>query len=168
MDASPKPVSIREVFATSVNGVNSEGTRYNLQPGSAATVDLNGEALLAIPIVADASNGYTLTVQSHVVRLSRDKYVLYYPVISLISADYQVQQTLKPRNVSIHHSLQALEPAPAGTSRDCGNSSIGGPFAAQRPTFCVGRCGPRQQSRSSRHVPQGAHRRLRSMSANRP
>ena len=37
------------------------------------------------------------TVLSFVVQLSRDEYVLYYPLVSLINAEYQVQATLKPR-----------------------------------------------------------------------
>jgi hypothetical protein len=95
--APPKPMSIREAFSTSASGVSSKGTRHSMQPGAAPLVDVNGEALLAIPIVADASTAYTLTIHSSVMRLGRDEYVLYYPLVSLINADHQVQQTLKPR-----------------------------------------------------------------------
>jgi hypothetical protein len=95
--APPSPMSIREAFATNASGISAKGTRHTMQPQAAPLVDVAGEALLAIPIIADASNGYTLSVHSFVVRISRDEYVLYYPLVSLISADYQVLQTLKPR-----------------------------------------------------------------------
>jgi len=96
-DAPPASVSIRDAFSTNARGVDTQGTRYTMQPELAPLVDIQGESLLAIPIIADASRAYTLTVHSFVVRLSRDEYVLYYPLVSLINADHQVQATLKPR-----------------------------------------------------------------------
>lgn len=96
-DAPPATISIRDAFLTNAHGITTEGTRYTVQPDVAPLVDVNGESLLAVPIVADADNAYTLTVYSFVVRLNRNEYVLFYPLVSLINADYQVQATLSPR-----------------------------------------------------------------------
>lgn len=116
-EALPKSISIREAFAAA-NGISSDGTRYTMQPGSAARVDINGEILLAVPLMAEASKEYTVTVNSFVVRLGRDEWVLYYPLVSLVSADYEVYQTLKP-HFEFNFSGNALSnefQIPAGAS----------------------------------------------------
>jgi len=116
---SSKLSTISEAFEEAAQVRGGTTPRLSVFPGRVPRIRLAGSELLAVPVALDPSKPHTMVVRSHVTRAADGTRVLFYPLVSLVSADFQVQQTLKPKYEFAFEngSLQNEFVVPAGVQR---------------------------------------------------
>lgn len=94
--AKSKPITVEQAFASRVLKLGGSNENVSVQPGQLPLVTLGTMNLLAIPIANEGANSQRLKIQSFVVAAGDNKYVMFYPVVSLVDSNFRVYQTIKP------------------------------------------------------------------------
>jgi|CXWL01.1.fsa_nt_gi hypothetical protein len=91
------PMSISEAFRYALATEPGKARRVSVVAGNVPEVTRGNANLLVVPLRLDASREHKLIVRSAVARKSEQENVLFYALVSMVDAQGQITETLKPR-----------------------------------------------------------------------